>query len=667
MLGCVRAALVLAILAFLPGLRESFEPPKAAAVRVCGLALLIAALAALRTRRQVERLPLDLAVGAWLLVEILSTAFSASPLLSLVGEPVQREGLLTSLALAGTYFAMRTLPSRARAAGLDATLGWFLVPAAVASVYALAQTAGFDPIGWVGSALYTRGGVGTRPFGTLGHPNLLGVVTACAASAALARAAGEGRGRAWFGAAAILLAAATLATLSRGAWLALGAGSAAGLALAARAQSGASARRRVWAAAALCLVALIVVTLGAGWGARLAARAQELFSPLAGSGSSRLEIWRTAWAAGLARPFLGHGPDTFELVFPRFQTPAYWRFEWAGLPVHAHSVALHTLATRGLAGVAAGAALLVAVVMAARAAWRRSPGARAGVAPSLAVLVAGAVAGLFGALGVAGALLVVVGASSLANVAGDGGAEAAAGPPGARLSRTAVIAAWAVGALVAGFGIADLRGAAAVRVAEDWLEVARTGVGEASKQARASALEAATRGGRSSPWDDVTHRLLAEALLGTAAFAPDPGAFLDRAAAAARRAVDLVPARAVNHEQLARVLTTQVLGGEAAAAAAAHAAVERMAALAPANALLLVEGARLELLIGHPAHARSMARGVATLYPDDARADGVIAESSLALGDTAEATAALRRALAGNWRGDNAAHDAARGLRARLR
>jgi O-antigen ligase len=667
MLGCLRAALALAILAFLPGLRESFEPPKAAAVRVCGLALLAAALAAPRIRRQAERLPLDLAVGAWLLVEILSTAFSASPLLSLVGEPVQREGLLTSLALAGAYLAMRTLPSHARGAGLDATLGWILVPAAVAAAYALAQGAGIDPFGWAPSAIYPGGSGGMRPFGTLGHPNLLGVVTACAASAALARAVGEGRGRAWFGAAAILLAAATLATLSRGAWLALGVGGAAGLALAARAQSGATARR-AWALAALCLVTLFVVALAAGWGPRLAARAQDLLTPLAGSGPSRLEIWRTAWAAFLARPLLGHGPDTFELVFPRFQTPAYWRFEWAGLAVHAHSVVLHTLATRGLAGAAAGAALLVTVVMAARAAWRRSPAARARVAPALALLLSAAVAGLFGALGVAGALLVVVGAASLANIAGDGGAETGAGSPRApRLARAAVVAAWAVGALAAGFGIADLNGAAAVREAEDWLQVARTGTREASGQALAPALEAATRGARSSPWDDVTHRVLAEALLGTATLAAEPGPILDRAAAAARRAVDLVPARAINHEQFARVLATRVLTGDVSAAAAVHAAVERMAALAPANALLLVEGARLELLIGHAMDARALAGRVTALYPGDAQADGVIGEASFSLGDTTEARAALRRALAGNWRGDTAAYDAARSLQTRLR
>jgi len=663
MLGCVRAALALAILLFLPGLRECFEPPKVAAVRACGLALLIAALAAPGIRRRAEGRPLDLAVGAWLLVEILSTGFSTSPLLSVVGEPMQREGLFTSLALAGIYVAVRSIPGSAGAAGLEPTMGWIVVPAAAASVYALAQGAGFDPIHWVDPAIYMHGEAGMRPFGTLGHPNLMGVVTSCGASAALARAAVEGRARGGFATAAVLLAAATLATLSRGAWLALGAGAAVGLTLAARARADTAAQHRALVAAALFVAALGVVALAAGWGARLAARAQELLSPLAGSGSSRLEIWRTAWAAWLARPLLGQGPDTFELVFPRFQTPAYWRFEWGGLPFHAHSIYLHTLATRGVAGLASGAGLVVAAMIAARAAWRRSPAASERVAPPAALLVAGAVAGLFGALGVAGALLVVVGGACLANLAGEPGEDPAPRP---RRARPAVIAACAVGALTAGFDIANLCGARAFRTAEDWLELARTRARETGGQARTWALESATRAARSSPWDDVTHRLRAEALLGAAALSPELGVVLDDAIVSARRAVSLVPLRAANHEQLARVLAARALGGDTAVAPAAHAAIDDMAALAPANALLLVEGARLELLIGSAADARALARRVTALYPDDARAEGVIAEASFALGDSAEAEAALRRALAGNWRGDSAAFDVARALQARL-
>lgn len=305
--------------------------------------------------------------------------------------------------------------------------------------------------------------------------------------------------------------------------------------------------------------------------------------------------------------------------------------------------------------------------MAALAAWRRSPDARARVAPALALLVSGAVAGLFGALGISGALLVVVGAASLANLAGGRGGEPPTPPAQTRTPRAAVIATLALGSLAAALGIADLRGTRAVRAAQDWLELARTGPGDASGPARTFALGAASRAARSSPWDDVTHRLLAEALLANAARSPEATTVLDDATVAARHAVDLVPARAVNHEQLARVLAARVLAGDTGAVRSADAAIERMAGLAPANALLLLEGARLELLIGRAESARSLAGRVTALYPGDARAEGVLGEAWFARGDTAQAGAALRRALDGNWRGDSAALDAARGLRARLR
>ena len=75
-------------------------------------------------------------------------------------------------------------------------------------------------------------------------------------------------------------------------------------------------------------------------------------------------------------------------------------------------------------------------------------------------------------------------------------------------------------------------------------------------------------------------------------------------------------------------------------------AVERMAALAPVNALLLVEGARLEQAIGHVEDARRLGERVVALYPMDGDAHLVIAEASRALGDTLAAAEALRRAAA---------------------
>ncbi|MGH7729706.1 MAG: hypothetical protein ACRENJ_00465, partial [Candidatus Eiseniibacteriota bacterium] len=94
-----------AALLFMPGLLEQFETPKIEMVRVCGLGALAHGLIAGRAGRPAHWSGLDRAVVAWLGIELLATLLSVAPRVSLVGETRQREGLLTSLALAGLYFA----------------------------------------------------------------------------------------------------------------------------------------------------------------------------------------------------------------------------------------------------------------------------------------------------------------------------------------------------------------------------------------------------------------------------------------------------------------------------------------------------------------------------------------------------------------------------------
>src|SRR5437867_10328308 len=168
---CVRAALVLALLLFLPGLLEQFEAPKAEVVRVLGIAALAALATGLATRRP-SRLPhstpLDLAVLAWLTVELLATFASVSPRISFFGDTKQSEGLLTSLGLAGLYFAARCAsPADARG-----TLTVTLIAGGLAAAYAALQALGLDPTPWSHIATYVRAGPFMLPFGTLGNPYL---------------------------------------------------------------------------------------------------------------------------------------------------------------------------------------------------------------------------------------------------------------------------------------------------------------------------------------------------------------------------------------------------------------------------------------------------------------------------------------------------------------
>jgi hypothetical protein len=336
-----------------------------------------------------------------------------------------------------------------------------------------------------------------------------------------------------------------------------------------------------------------------------------MFSPGTGAGASRIEIWRSAALAWRSSPWLGTGPDTFALLFPRFQTPAYWRLEWAGVPYHAHSIALHELATRGLVGLVVGLAWAGALIAAARAAWRARPSSRPVIAATLGALIAIAVAGLFGALGIAGALWIALGSALLAGLATPAGISGEATPPRPIGSPVRIAAAVAVAALVAAAGVSDLAASAAAREADLALDRARAGDVEAC----ARALAAASLAARRSPLDDALHRLYAEAELGTAAATERPRDPLQSAASSARRALSLEPLRVENHEQLARVLAGQVVAGDPTAGAEAMAEIERVVASAPVNALMLGDCARLAALLGHAGRAREIERRIAELYP----------------------------------------------------
>ena len=109
----VAVALAGSMMLFMPGLLEQFETPKIEMVRACGLGALALGLISGRAGRPMRWTMLDRAVVAWLAVELIATLFSVSPRVSVVGETRQREGLLTSLALVGLYFAARDAFARA--------------------------------------------------------------------------------------------------------------------------------------------------------------------------------------------------------------------------------------------------------------------------------------------------------------------------------------------------------------------------------------------------------------------------------------------------------------------------------------------------------------------------------------------------------------------------
>ena len=611
-----RAALAGSILLFLPGLLEQFEAPKAALVRALGIAVLASLAFAGGQRPRFQWRALDLAVAGWLLVELVCTTFSVSPSLSFFGDTKQREGLLTSFGLAGVYWA-----ARAGAASVRGTLTVGLAAATIAALYAALQATGLDWAAWAHIATYERAGPFMRPFGTLGHPNVLGVLTAAAAATAAALVFSAERRRWLWATLAALFLAVTAVTLSRGAWLGALAGVSVATFLTLRARGLAPRRVALWlGGAAAVLIAILVI---AGFGPTLLRRLGELLHPESGSARSRLEIWRIAARAWQAHPWLGVGPDAFELMFQRYQTPEYWRFEWATVPAHAHSIYLHVLATRGVLGLAAGLAVLVAGGLAAWQAWRAGEKERGWIAGAIGSSLALLVAGAFGALGIAGATWLAVAGGSLMAL----GVKREVTPREQRRAPQTANAAGLAGAvaalLVAVLGVMQLLASRASFEALDW---APRGPGDGDPQ---RALSASSRGPALTPWDDQPQYYRAQTLLRIAASGAGAEP-LDPAEAAARRAIRLEPLRALDYQSLASVELARARLGDPGALLRARQAFDRAGRLAPYNALLWLQLAEAEIALGRPQDALPRIRHALALYPDAAVARAMLERAQAA-------------------------------------
>ncbi|HEX9185929.1 MAG TPA: hypothetical protein VGB87_02575, partial [Vicinamibacteria bacterium] len=204
---------------------------------------------------------------AWLAAAALSTAFSTSPLVSLVGADESHAGFVSVAGTVALFLATRGLgrSPEGRAALLTAAVAG----TALAAAYGAAQAVGADPFPWKRVAGFSGW---SRPFGTLGHPNHLGgllavvlplqVWTARAAFARRLRLAGV------VAVAGVALSAAVLAaTLSRAAWIAAVVGMAVALGLELRRRDGharPTPAGRLRAGGALLLLAIVLGGLALG-------------------------------------------------------------------------------------------------------------------------------------------------------------------------------------------------------------------------------------------------------------------------------------------------------------------------------------------------------------------------------------------------------------------
>jgi O-antigen ligase len=332
------------------------------------LVLLVAVLLALRVADWAETgrwrrrgTPLDLPLAAFVASAALSTALAVDVGTALTGAHYRYEGMVTILAYALLF--------RLAAQALDGDgawdvarallLGGFLV-AALAIVQSLVESA---LIGGATEETARTFGGWLRATSTFGNAATLGAFLAMLTPLALHEllSARSAANRVLAANACAVLGLALVLTFSRAAWL----GAALGAVVVGAGPLVRLARRRplvLVAAAGPVLLGLTGAFHAAPtWMSSALARAITIGDPTHGSGATRLRIWGDTLHVVAARPWVGWGPDTFGLVFPRFQTG-----DWTPgfLIDKAHSDLLQIAATQGLIGAAAYAALAVAFVVA---------------------------------------------------------------------------------------------------------------------------------------------------------------------------------------------------------------------------------------------------------------------------------------------------------------
>lgn len=629
------ALLIACPLVFSPFTLESFEQPKLA-VLLLGALLLAAAWAARGFGGRWGWVEAAWALG--LASAALSTALSTSPLVSFFGANESWAGLVTVAATALVFAAARSLETEGR---------WRWAPvaaAAVTSLYSLSQRYGLDAMAWSRTASFAGQ---TRPFGTLGHPNLAAAFFAMAAPVALWLAVRTQRRFALvaLGAALSLVVAATVLALSRAGWLALAVSLATALAGWLAAGERAAVKRAV----------LVLATAAVGSAALLSplwfpkperAGQTPSASPVTErvrdltNASTRKFIWTAAWQVFREHPLTGSGLDTFQLSFPRHRTAGYWELEWGATPQRAHNELLQALATQGALGALSYLAMPAALLFALARAWKQ----RALRLPGVALFASAAgfwVQGVFGFTTVATGTFFAVVAGQLAALGVPRDGEVQPVRPAWLRQSAALLAVAAAWALV----VRPLWASVEMRVGDERLG-----------RERYSALQLHADATVVLPESDVAWTKLGATAQAVARAAPagEKIRLLGVALYAYRRALALVPADVYHRANLARALGEQAALG-LSPSAEAFAAWDEVLSRDPANAVLFVDAGNTALLLGDKERTRAWATQALALYPRYAPPRAQLAFLALQAGDFSQARRGLEEALAGEWRDDTRA------------
>jgi O-antigen ligase/cytochrome c-type biogenesis protein CcmH/NrfG len=615
LLVCVELAIF--VLVFDPSVRNVFDLPKATFTHALAWLLLgVVVVVGLVDGIKVPASPLFLAFYAVLGAELLTTVTATNQYIAVFGEVGRYLGLTTHavLALIAITIAIATdYPARA------AWLAWSVAALAVAaSVYAVLQAVGADPINW--ADLDSQ----ARPFATLGNPDFYGQFLSVVAigSAAALVFGGSALGRVRWAIAALGIESAVLMVVvaTRGSVIGvLGGLFVIGLLWIRRTGATRHALSRLALGGGALVVALAVVVFATPLGGRLFALAD------APEVSGRLLIYQAATRILADHPLVGAGFENFAVVYPQYE-------EAEGLKnnrtqTSAHSWLFHTAATTGAVGLATLAALLVAF---AAHAWQR---ARDPDATALMVATAGTAAYYGSGLVLPGAQSiqwipwVCVGIALASDLRS---ARVVARLPAMRvpgLARLVIVVGLASAAFLQFTSLSANRSA---KIAENSLrpETAARSV---------SAARAATTAdpGRAVYWNDLGRALeLVDDQAGAR------GAYLEATARS-----PYTPAFWWN---LGRMHSYFAQRGEETAKSAAYESLRRAIAAAPQNPDTFDQFARIQLALGDLAGALENAQTAIALYPGEPNYYTVAADAVRRQGDGARSLELLRQGVANN-------------------
>jgi len=341
--GCLALVTVLPLF-FAPWGQNTFELPKAI---LLWMAVTVMGVTWLTQRRKQEMRPgqptspaaWSLAFGAAL---VISTLFSTNPLQSAQGSYQRMQGALTVFCyLALFLMAADHLRSLAQVERLMAAIAWGSAPVVL---YGLLQALKLDPLPWIAE--------GSPVISTLGRSNFVGAYLVLVLPVTLACVV-QARDKVWralYTGLFVTQLACLAASMSRAAWL--GAAAAGGtLFLAVLWQRG--HQRLAILAACLGLIGLLSGLV-----------ALPFIPGLTGSIGARGVIWRATGPLVAARPWLGYGPETFGQIFTSVFPPELVYLQGRAVIVdRAHNLILDTLATTGIVGLLAYAALVGTILV----------------------------------------------------------------------------------------------------------------------------------------------------------------------------------------------------------------------------------------------------------------------------------------------------------------